>query len=59
MSRLTSCVEESYSGRVIIRAFNREEESLASMKEASEELGQNLHPAEFLAQAINPGPSAL
>ena len=54
MSRLTSCVEESYSGRVIIRAFNREEESLASMKEASEELARTSIQAEFLAQAINP-----
>ena len=53
MSRLTSC-EESYSGRVIIRAFNREEESLASMKEASEELARTSIQAEFLAQAINP-----
>ena len=27
LSRLTSCVEESMSGRMIIKAFNREEQS--------------------------------
>lgn len=54
MSNLTSYVEEAYSGRTIVKAFNREEESLEGMRRATEELAEAASRADFLAQAINP-----
>lgn len=54
MSRLTSYVEEGYSGRVIIKAFNQEEESAKGMYETTSSLADAAAKADFLAQAINP-----
>lgn len=54
MSRLTSYVEEAYSGRVILKAFNQEEKSLEEMRKATEGLAEAASRADFLAQAINP-----
>lgn len=54
MSRLTSFVEEAYSGRVIVKAFNREEESLSQMRDTTKNLAEAAAKADFLAQAINP-----
>lgn len=54
MSRLTSFAEEAYSGRIIIKSFNREEESIRQMHEVTEELAQAAAKSEFIIQAINP-----
>ena len=54
MSDLTSYVEEAYSGRVIIRAFNREEQSAQRMHQVTEELADAARRADFLVNAINP-----
>lgn len=35
VSKITSAVEEGYSGRLVIRAFNRERQSSAEVHEAS------------------------
>lgn len=36
--KLNSLIEEAYSGRMLIKAFNREEESLAQIRQAAVEL---------------------
>lgn len=54
MSRLTSFVEEAYSGRVIVKAFNQEANSSQKMHEAAQAVAESASRAEFLAQAINP-----
>lgn len=54
LSRLTSCVEESMSGRMIIKAFNREEQSRQEIRQAAEQLAEEAGKADFLTQAINP-----
>ena len=54
LSQLTSCVEESMSGRVIIKAFNREEESRQEIRRAAGQLAEAAGQADFLTQAINP-----
>ena len=54
MSRLTSFVEEAYSGRVIVKAFNQEANSSQKMHEAAQAAAESASRAEFLAQAINP-----
>ena len=40
VSKITSAVEEGYSGRLVIRAFNREHQSSAEVHEASRELAR-------------------
>ncbi|HJA13192.1 MAG TPA: ABC transporter ATP-binding protein/permease [Candidatus Mediterraneibacter merdipullorum] len=54
VSRVTGQVEESYSGRTVIRAFNREEKSAADMREAVEELADASRRADFMMNAVNP-----
>ena len=54
LSRLTSCVEESMSGRMIIKAFNWEEQSRQEIRQAAEQLAEEAGKADFLTQAINP-----
>lgn len=54
MSRLTSYVEEAYSGRVIIKSFNREGKSREEMERATEALARAASRADFLVNAINP-----
>lgn len=54
MSRVTSQVEEAYSGRVIIKAFNQEKNSRAAMHEATEDLARTTRKAECMINAINP-----
>lgn len=54
MSTLTSYVEEAYSGRNIIRSFNREAQSKEEMRRATQELADAASHADFLVNAINP-----
>ncbi|MGI6006001.1 MAG: ABC transporter ATP-binding protein [Ruminococcus sp.] len=54
VSNVTAHVEESYSGRIIIKAFNREAQSLQDMERATEELADASCRADFLINAINP-----
>ena len=54
VSRVTGQVEESYSGRAVIKAFNREERSAADMREAVEELAETSRKADFMMNAVNP-----
>ncbi|HJA66626.1 multidrug ABC transporter ATP-binding protein [Lachnoclostridium sp. An169] len=54
VSRVTGQVEESYSGRTVIRAFNLEETSTRDMREAVEELAEASRKADFMMNAVNP-----
>ena len=54
VSNVTAQVEEAYSGRVIIKAFNQEESSSKNMHKATEELAQISTKADFMINAINP-----
>ena len=54
VSRVTSLAEEFYTGRRVIRAFNREEESSAEMHRATRSLAEAAQRADFLVFAINP-----
>ena len=54
VSRVTGQVEESYSGRTVIRAFNREDRSARDMREAVEELAETSRKADFMMNAVNP-----
>ena len=53
-SDVTALVEEGYSGRVIIKAFNQEGESSHKMHKATEELAEATRKADFMINAINP-----
>lgn len=53
--RLNSLIEESYSGRMLIKAFNREEESLAQIRQAAMELADASEKTDWMINAINPG----
>lgn len=54
VSNVTAHVEEAYSGRIIIKAFNQEENSESSIHEATEELAKATRNADFIINAINP-----
>ena len=54
MSNVTAQIEEAYSGRVIIKAFNQEENSSAALHRATEELAEATKRADFMMNAINP-----
>ncbi|MGI6009951.1 MAG: ABC transporter ATP-binding protein [Ruminococcus sp.] len=54
VSNVTSHVEEAYSGRAVIKAFNREEHSMEDMRIATEELAETSCKADFLINAVNP-----
>ena len=54
VSDVTDLVEEGYSGRVIIKAFNQEGESSHKMHRATEELAEATRKADFMINAINP-----
>ncbi|WP_066544492.1 ABC transporter ATP-binding protein [Clostridium sp. AT4] len=53
--KLNSLIEESYSGRMLIKAFNREEESLAQIHQAAVELADASEKTDWIINAINPG----
>ena len=54
VSNVTAQVEEAYSGQVIIKAFNQEENSSENMHKATEELAEATKKADFMINAINP-----
>ena len=54
VSNVTAHVEEAYSGRVIIKAFNQEENSSEKMHRATQELAESTRKAEVMINAINP-----
>lgn len=54
VSKVTALVEESYSGRVIIKAFNQEQDSSRRMHEATQELAGASKKVDFMINAINP-----
>ena len=54
VSDVTALVEEGYSGRVIIKAFNQEGESSHKIHRATEELAEATRKADFMINAINP-----
>lgn len=54
VSDVTALVEEGYSGRVIVKAFNQEGESSRRMHRATEELAEATRKADFMINAINP-----
>ena len=54
VSKITSAVEEGYSGRLVIRAFNRERQSSAEVHEASNELARVSTKADFMINAVGP-----
>ena len=51
---LTGRVEEAYSGRAVIKAFGREEASLAEVGEAANRLMETSASADFVTNAIAP-----
>ncbi len=55
VGRMNGLVEESYSGRMIIKAFNREQTSSDELHKASEELARAAEKTDFLMNAVNPG----
>lgn len=54
ISELTAFVEEAYSGRDIIKAFNKEEESLQKMHQKADEAAEKSKMADFIINGINP-----
>lgn len=54
VSNVTTQVEENYSGRVIIKAFNQEQNSSERMHKATQELTEASQKADFMINAINP-----
>lgn len=51
---LTIEVEEAYSGRTIIKSFNKEEKSLDTMNEKIDNVAKNTKKADFVMNSINP-----
>ncbi len=54
VSRVTGQVEESYSGRTVIRSFNREAKSAQEMRDAVKELTDTSRKADFMMNVVNP-----
>ena len=54
VSRVTGQVEEAYSGRTVIRAFNREAKSAGEMRDAVKELADTSRKADFMMNIVNP-----
>lgn len=54
MGKLTAEVEEAYSGRLVIKSFNREAQSAARMHKLSDELAVASCRANFVTNAISP-----
>mgnify|MGYP000093936823 FL=1 len=54
VSRVTGQVEEAYSGRTVIRAFNREAKSAGEMRDAVKELADTSRKADFMMNMVNP-----
>ena len=54
VGKMTATVEEAYSGRIIIRAFNREDASSAEVHELADQLATASRRADFMTNAISP-----
>ncbi len=54
VGELTAAVEEAYSGRLVIKSFNREEASSAEIHELSDKLATASRRADFATNAISP-----
>ena len=54
IEKLTAQTEEAYSGRVIIKSFNKEEKSIESMNNVTEQVAIATQKADFITYAINP-----
>jgi len=54
VARLTALTEEYYTGRNIIKAYNREELSEEKFNAAADEVGKISQKADFLINCINP-----
>lgn len=54
VGKLNGLIEEAYSGRTIIKAFNHEEISSASIHEETEALAYAAQKTDFVINAINP-----
>ncbi len=54
MSTVTGMVEEYYTGRVVIKSFNREAISSEQMHKANEEMAKATEQTDFVMNAINP-----
>ncbi len=54
VAKLTAQIEEAYSGRVIIKSFNREETSMENMAKVTNEVAIATRKADFIINAINP-----
>lgn len=54
VGELTATVEEAYSGRLIIKSFNREGSSSQRVHELSDKLGRASRRADFATNAISP-----
>lgn len=54
ISKLNGLIEESYSGRMIIKAFNYENTSSIRIHKATEELAKINRKTDFIINAINP-----
>lgn len=54
VARLTGLAEEYYTGRDVIKAYNRERESIAAVSDAAEEVRAASQRTEFLTNSVNP-----
>ncbi len=54
VGKLTATVEEAYSGRLIIKSFNREQASSAEVHELADKLAAASRRADFMTNAISP-----
>lgn len=54
MGKLNGIVEESYSGRMVIKAFHYEERSSQKVHAAAEDLAQAWRKTDFMINAVNP-----
>lgn len=54
LSVLTGITEEYYTGRDVIRAYNHENESVETVKDASNKLRISTRRADFLQNCVNP-----
>lgn len=55
VGKMNGLIEESYSGRMIIKAFSYENTSSKKVRAASEELADISGKTDFMMNAINPG----
>lgn len=54
VATLTGLTEESYTGRNVIRAYNNEENSMATLNRAIDDVAAANEKADFLTNSINP-----